>query len=215
MPRVKRHPPPSADVDRVVRAIAAVTALVDSLPAPQALRVCFLTAHAIAKRENMGDVAAEALALSERFVDGQHAPPPRVIAIDPLLEIVERLDVAEGVAGTWYYHLRKPPNTSALCGAVVMATEVSLASWGTRSHLNERWCTKCRELADAVAGARQITRGIRELAASIVHDKFGGREVMLTEEVIERFPDQVRHELRNAGFSDAQQAAIMNVKSSL
>lgn len=60
-----------------------------------------------------------------------------------------RLQVVEGVAGTWFYHLagKLERSTEALCGAQTMATHVPLSAWGTRGHLREAWCEKCAVLA--------------------------------------------------------------------
>lgn len=56
--------------------------------------------------------------------------------------------VAEGIAGTWHYHVRdvslpNPLSQPAPCGARVMQTEVHLSSWGFVGHLKERWCAVC------------------------------------------------------------------------
>ncbi len=57
------------------------------------------------------------------------------------------LALAEGISGAWHYHLsRAPKAVLALCGARTMATAVPLAAWGTRSHLNERYCARCAAL---------------------------------------------------------------------
>jgi len=55
------------------------------------------------------------------------------------------LEVAEGVSGTWYYHLRKSDQYVALCGAKVMPTKIPLKTWGQVGHLRERYCSKCAE----------------------------------------------------------------------
>lgn len=54
------------------------------------------------------------------------------------------LEVSEGIAGTWFYHLSDGPNKAfSMCGARVMVTNVPLSAWGHVSHLKERWCKKC------------------------------------------------------------------------
>jgi len=62
------------------------------------------------------------------------------------------LSVAEGIHGTWYYHLWVQPKNSsggkALCGAQVMVTSIPMSAWGTRTHLNERWCSLCKKLTE-------------------------------------------------------------------
>jgi hypothetical protein len=55
--------------------------------------------------------------------------------------------VKEGIRGTYHYHLSSPEKYTALCGVVVMQTEIPLSAWGTKTHLNERWCEKCAILA--------------------------------------------------------------------
>jgi len=58
------------------------------------------------------------------------------------------LTVVEGIAGTWYYHLRIAGQHDALCGdGNVMPTELPLESWGVVTHLKERYCTTCEESA--------------------------------------------------------------------
>lgn len=50
---------------------------------------------------------------------------------------------------------------------------------------------------------------VRELVAALVHQKYGGREVMLTTEVLERFHEECRVELGSAGFTWAHQERIL------
>lgn len=63
--------------------------------------------------------------------------------------------VTEGISGTWYYHLSpkapKPQQRVSLCGATIMHTNIPSDAWGTVTHLNERWCPKCKAIASAVA----------------------------------------------------------------
>lgn len=63
------------------------------------------------------------------------------------------MHVTEGISGTWFYHLSEDGKTfRALCGAKTMHTNVPLSAWGTRSHLNERWCETCKAIADERGG---------------------------------------------------------------
>ena len=61
------------------------------------------------------------------------------------MQIDEHL--VENIAGTWFYHLAV--DGKALCGVSVMPTQISLDAWGVKTHLNERYCSKCKELSDA------------------------------------------------------------------
>jgi len=54
--------------------------------------------------------------------------------------------LVEGIAGTWYYHLAK--DGRSLCGAKTMPTRISVVTWGLKTHINERYCSKCKELSD-------------------------------------------------------------------
>jgi len=56
----------------------------------------------------------------------------------------------EGVRGTWFYHYSK--SGVALCGANTMPTGVRSETWGARTHLHERYCSKCAELAAKAEG---------------------------------------------------------------
>lgn len=61
---------------------------------------------------------------------------------------MKKLYITEGIHGTWYYHLSTPDRlTRGLCGNQTMPTSLPLASWGTVSHLRERYCEKCQEAA--------------------------------------------------------------------
>jgi len=61
---------------------------------------------------------------------------------------VNQLLVVEGVEGVFYYHLRVPGNRGALCGeSRVMQTSIPVDAWGYKSHLHERYCPKCSQLA--------------------------------------------------------------------
>ena len=53
------------------------------------------------------------------------------------------MKIVEGISGTWFYHLSEDGRT-ALCGDTrVMPTEIPLATWGLKTHLNERYCKQC------------------------------------------------------------------------
>lgn len=58
--------------------------------------------------------------------------------------------VAEGISSTWHYHLRNPGSFKALCGAQVMGTSIPVSAWGTKTHINEHWCSKCKGIAEKV-----------------------------------------------------------------
>jgi hypothetical protein len=60
------------------------------------------------------------------------------------------LKIVEGIEGYYFYHLSESGKNmqQALCGnRNVMLTNLRLSSWGTKSHLNERYCKKCEELS--------------------------------------------------------------------
>lgn len=60
------------------------------------------------------------------------------------------LKVVEGVEGYWHYHLSETgiSGRPALCGNKrVMHTEIPLSTWGTKSHLNEKYCSECEKKA--------------------------------------------------------------------
>lgn len=68
----------------------------------------------------------------------------------------EELRLAEGIHGTWFYHLtRDPRSIRSLCGEQTMYTGCPLSSWGYRGHLNERYCKECEKLAGSDAPTRQ------------------------------------------------------------
>lgn len=59
------------------------------------------------------------------------------------------LNVCEGIAGMWHYHLRRGTSVVALCGARVMHTSIPLARWGKTPpgyHIPESWCLGCTKL---------------------------------------------------------------------
>ena len=54
--------------------------------------------------------------------------------------------VTEGIEGTWHYHVSKIDSIrKSLCGKSVMPTSLSINSWGTITHLNEKYCRECFE----------------------------------------------------------------------
>lgn len=55
------------------------------------------------------------------------------------------LVVKEGVEGTYHYHLAQPHRYVSLCGRRVMHTGIPVSAWGTKTHLNEKWCPDCKE----------------------------------------------------------------------
>jgi len=60
--------------------------------------------------------------------------------------------ITEGVEGFWYYHLSKPETFNrSLCGKRVMITNLPLSSWGTVTHLNEKYCKDCEQLKNMYA----------------------------------------------------------------
>ena len=71
------------------------------------------------------------------------------------------LEIVEGTAGTWHYHLRRAPSRATVCGNErVMSTQLPLTAWGTKSHLNERWCESCsawKQVAEELAKRRGPT----------------------------------------------------------
>lgn len=67
--------------------------------------------------------------------------------LDLLPETKARFGVAEGIHGTWYYHLRRPDDHFGLCGDRVMYTSIPVSAWGTRTHIKERWCSRCEKAA--------------------------------------------------------------------
>lgn len=54
-----------------------------------------------------------------------------------------QLKIVEGISGTWFYHLAIDERI-ALCGETrVMSTHVPVKIWGLKTHLNERYCSRC------------------------------------------------------------------------
>lgn len=67
------------------------------------------------------------------------------------------LVIAETATSTWSYHLRRVEGgktfltgaaPSALCGQKLgWDTRIPLKAYGTKSHIPESWCSKCRDEA--------------------------------------------------------------------
>jgi hypothetical protein len=71
-------------------------------------------------------------------------------------QVAGRLEVTEGIAGYWHYHLSGPESPyRGLCGAKVMHTAIRLQDWGVPfgEHFPKRptWCDKCEALRSAVS----------------------------------------------------------------
>lgn len=62
----------------------------------------------------------------------------------------DQLRVAEGIFGTFYYHLRHPRAYFGLCGDRVMFTSIPVSAWGTKTHIEERWCSRCAKIAEGL-----------------------------------------------------------------
>ena len=75
--------------------------------------------------------------------------------LDLLPETKSRLAVAEGIFGTFYYHLRRPDEYFGLCGDRVMHTSIPISAWGTQTHIKERWCSRCEAIARKVEGGQK------------------------------------------------------------
>lgn len=67
--------------------------------------------------------------------------------LDLLQATKDKLRVAEGIHGTFYYHLRTPDAHRGLCGDKVMPTSIPVSAWGTVTHIKERWCSRCAAAA--------------------------------------------------------------------
>lgn len=68
------------------------------------------------------------------------------------------LTIVEGIAGTWFYHLRIAGQHDALCGEHdVMPTQLPVSSWGVVTpHLGERYCKACEAKASELAPPQRI-----------------------------------------------------------
>lgn len=63
--------------------------------------------------------------------------------------MADAYQIVEGVAGVWHYHLApKGISATALCGALTMATEAPLSSWGFKpGHIPHSYCSECERMA--------------------------------------------------------------------
>lgn len=60
-------------------------------------------------------------------------------------EPVPDISIHENLSGNFFYHIAK--NDIPLCGDErTMRRQLSLASWGIRTHLKEKYCEKCQEI---------------------------------------------------------------------
>lgn len=62
---------------------------------------------------------------------------------------MNEIEICEGIAGMWHYHLRHPQQVKSLCGATVMGTSIPLKSWGRKIpsyHIPESYCSNCDEI---------------------------------------------------------------------
>ena len=54
------------------------------------------------------------------------------------------LTIRESIHGNFFYHLAK--NGKALCGEkITMHTSLDIKTWGVKTHLNEKYCSKCQD----------------------------------------------------------------------
>lgn len=61
---------------------------------------------------------------------------------------VRDLTLLEGIHGTFHYHYPDRTGKHALCGeTLVMPTLIPVSAWGVRTHLHERYCKKCEDIA--------------------------------------------------------------------
>lgn len=66
------------------------------------------------------------------------------------------LRVVEGIEGTWHYHMSVKKNgTESLCGRRTMHCYLPLHAWGTKTHLNERYCEECRKLSCLIGSSEK------------------------------------------------------------
>jgi hypothetical protein len=59
---------------------------------------------------------------------------------------VPALRVVESTTCSRSYHLRVGDDGKTLCGIEAVPTAIPVTSWGTVSHVRERWCKYCAEL---------------------------------------------------------------------
>lgn len=60
--------------------------------------------------------------------------------------VSETIEIVEGVSGVWFYHLSED-GKNTLCGNKhFMPTCLSIATWGMKTHVNEKYCKECTEV---------------------------------------------------------------------
>lgn len=60
---------------------------------------------------------------------------------------MDELTIRESIHGNFFYHLAI--NNKALCGKkITMHTNLSIETWGMKTHLNEKYCKECQEIKD-------------------------------------------------------------------
>ncbi len=64
-----------------------------------------------------------------------------------MIEFLDKsIRIVEGVESVWVYHLAK--DKKALCGKQgIMETKIPLNTWGMKSHIGEKYCRKCEDIA--------------------------------------------------------------------
>lgn len=69
-----------------------------------------------------------------------------------------RFAICEGIAGVWHYHLHRlgEPHTRSLCGKQTMLTHSPLSTWGVRSHLPQKYCAACEQMANEETASPSI-----------------------------------------------------------
>jgi len=70
--------------------------------------------------------------------------------------IAEKYTVSEGIGGSFHYHLSNAGNPGeSICGKQTFFTLIPVSAWGTVTHLRERYCAKCMELATDTVKAKE------------------------------------------------------------
>ena len=67
------------------------------------------------------------------------------------MELINKsFKVTEGICGIFSYHLSHPhvSHFLSLCGAQVMPTRIPIEAWGTKTELNEKYCSDCYKKAE-------------------------------------------------------------------
>ena len=73
------------------------------------------------------------------------AKETEAVTLDPTLR--------EGIFGQWRYHYGR--DRKALCGEATMPSGIPISAWGVVTHLRERYCSKCAELAAKAEAAEE------------------------------------------------------------